>query len=179
MCSPSLVRLQNPQPVWPVLQSTVFHTNVGHVCSMAHFDLDPYGNPCYAPAAARGLQADPEARSRREKVERSLVSFAACYPSWRPPDRSVARFIEQLDPAFNHPSKTGARSRGPPINGGVTASPGACLAASVAVPGAAIGGAWALMPQTDAIPASGLHSCLLYTSPSPRDRQKSRMPSSA
>ena len=24
-----------------------------------------------------------------------------------------------------------------------------------------------------------LHSCLLYTSPSPRDRQKSRMPSSA
>ena len=25
----------------------------------------------------------------------------------------------------------------------------------------------------------GTHSCLLYTSPSPRDRQKSRMPSSA
>ena len=25
----------------------------------------------------------------------------------------------------------------------------------------------------------GLNSCLLYTSPSPRDRQKSRMPSSA
>ena len=24
-----------------------------------------------------------------------------------------------------------------------------------------------------------VHSCLLYTSPSPRDRQKSRMPSSA
>ena len=30
-----------------------------------------------------------------------------------------------------------------------------------------------------AIPASFLMSCLLYTSPSPRDRQKSRMPSSA
>ena len=27
--------------------------------------------------------------------------------------------------------------------------------------------------------AQGLKSCLLYTSPSPRDRQKSRMPSSA
>ena len=26
---------------------------------------------------------------------------------------------------------------------------------------------------------SGLRTCLLYTSPSPRDRQKSRMPSSA
>ena len=26
---------------------------------------------------------------------------------------------------------------------------------------------------------SRLHACLLYTSPSPRDRQKSRMPSSA
>ena len=25
----------------------------------------------------------------------------------------------------------------------------------------------------------GIHTCLLYTSPSPRDRQKSRMPSSA
>ena len=30
------------------------------------------------------------------------------------------------------------------------------------------------------IKATGLcHTCLLYTSPSPRDRQKSRMPSSA
>ena len=28
-------------------------------------------------------------------------------------------------------------------------------------------------------PTVGGHSCLLYTSPSPRDRQKSRMPSSA
>ena len=31
----------------------------------------------------------------------------------------------------------------------------------------------------DAMVALGLQSCLLYTSPSPRDRQKSRMPSSA
>ena len=31
----------------------------------------------------------------------------------------------------------------------------------------------------DAKKAQGVHSCLLYTSPSPRDRQKSRMPSSA
>ena len=29
------------------------------------------------------------------------------------------------------------------------------------------------------INSSGTHICLLYTSPSPRDRQKSRMPSSA
>ena len=27
--------------------------------------------------------------------------------------------------------------------------------------------------------ATGIYDCLLYTSPSPRDRQKSRMPSSA
>ena len=27
--------------------------------------------------------------------------------------------------------------------------------------------------------AAGIYDCLLYTSPSPRDRQKSRMPSSA
>ena len=31
---------------------------------------------------------------------------------------------------------------------------------------------------TDAVAGSG-YTCLLYTSPSPRDRQKSRMPSSA
>ena len=30
-----------------------------------------------------------------------------------------------------------------------------------------------------ALQANGVCSCLLYTSPSPRDRQKSRMPSSA
>ena len=30
-----------------------------------------------------------------------------------------------------------------------------------------------------ALNLDGSHSCLLYTSPSPRDRQKSRMPSSA
>ena len=29
------------------------------------------------------------------------------------------------------------------------------------------------------INVAGFHTCLLYTSPSPRDRQKSRMPSSA
>ena len=29
------------------------------------------------------------------------------------------------------------------------------------------------------LPVSDLPTCLLYTSPSPRDRQKSRMPSSA
>ena len=29
------------------------------------------------------------------------------------------------------------------------------------------------------VPSAGVASCLLYTSPSPRDRQKSRMPSSA
>ena len=39
-------------------------------------------------------------------------------------------------------------------------------------------------PTGDTAPAfhaklSGTQSCLLYTSPSPRDRQKSRMPSSA
>ena len=32
-------------------------------------------------------------------------------------------------------------------------------------------------PRVEVVP--GVHTCLLYTSPSPRDRQKSRMPSSA
>ena len=34
-------------------------------------------------------------------------------------------------------------------------------------------------PKTEVIPAKVAPTCLLYTSPSPRDRQKSRMPSSA
>ena len=33
--------------------------------------------------------------------------------------------------------------------------------------------------ETYKFPRPMIHSCLLYTSPSPRDRQKSRMPSSA
>ena len=41
---------------------------------------------------------------------------------------------------------------------------------------------WVLLLTTSfliAVAAWGLNICLLYTSPSPRDRQKSRMPSSA
>ena len=34
-------------------------------------------------------------------------------------------------------------------------------------------------PNLDRLAEQGLKCCLLYTSPSPRDRQKSRMPSSA
>ena len=33
--------------------------------------------------------------------------------------------------------------------------------------------------EAELVPAAGYEICLLYTSPSPRDRQKSRMPSSA
>ena len=35
------------------------------------------------------------------------------------------------------------------------------------------------IPKNDNLIINPLNSCLLYTSPSPRDRQKSRMPSSA
>ena len=35
------------------------------------------------------------------------------------------------------------------------------------------------IPDRAVCPAAGEYCCLLYTSPSPRDRQKSRMPSSA
>ena len=39
---------------------------------------------------------------------------------------------------------------------------------------------WATSQILDSeLSLSGFHICLLYTSPSPRDRQKSRMPSSA
>ena len=35
------------------------------------------------------------------------------------------------------------------------------------------------LPKRDQLPNDNYRACLLYTSPSPRDRQKSRMPSSA
>ena len=39
---------------------------------------------------------------------------------------------------------------------------------------------WGSSPQKDRPSQfAGIRTCLLYTSPSPRDRQKSRMPSSA
>ena len=40
-----------------------------------------------------------------------------------------------------------------------------------------IGGNW--WEIKEALKDAGYHSCLLYTSPSPRDRKPSRMPSSA
>ena len=39
--------------------------------------------------------------------------------------------------------------------------------------------AWAVIPFSDGLVLADINACLLYTSPSPRDRQKSRMPSSA
>ena len=48
---------------------------------------------------------------------------------------------------------------------------GAVLALTIPVKAAADDTVYATITQT--------HPCLLYTSPSPRDRQKSRMPSSA
>lgn len=107
---------------------------------MAHFDLDPYGNPRYAPTTTRNLP-DPETRERCQKVERSLVSFAACYPSWKPPDHSVARFLDSLDPAVGAAAATSG--------GGVSTRGLGSLDASAFVPGAAIGGAWALMHDTN------------------------------
>ena len=38
---------------------------------------------------------------------------------------------------------------------------------------------WSVQDQINPIPVERAEGCLLYTSPSPRDRQKSRMPSSA
>ena len=38
---------------------------------------------------------------------------------------------------------------------------------------------WQIAGRVDQIPVAGDYICLLYTSPSPRDRTRSRMPSSA
>ena len=38
---------------------------------------------------------------------------------------------------------------------------------------------WSMAKMRDESGSAAVEACLLYTSPSPRDRQKSRMPSSA
>ena len=60
--------------------------------------------------------------------------------------------------------------------------PGLCCNAVVPSDNPAADAGFIVMEQTEYPPMSGSNTicvCLLYTSPSPRDRQKSRMPSSA
>lgn len=115
------------------MQNTIFHSSVGHVCSMAAFDFDPHGNPRYRPPLAP-LAATPEQRAHQQKVEMSLVSFAACYPSWRPPDAAAAKFVAQFDPtrAVQPPGAAGTatEARRPPPR---------------TVPAAALSGMWDLV----------------------------------
>src|SRR5678809_1717370 len=70
-------------------------------------------------------------------------------------------------PAANANSLTGLATLRPDIGGPITISPTA----------AATGIGVQYFPNLVCDPRPG--GCLLYTSPSPRDRQKSRMPSSA
>ena len=49
----------------------------------------------------------------------------------------------------------------------------------VAPPGASNAVTEAVTPTLDLLTSGELYTCLLYTSPSPRDRTRSRMPSSA
>lgn len=115
------------------MQNTIFHSSVGHVCSMAAFDYDPQGNPRYRPSLAP-LAATPELRTRQEKVEMSLVSFAACYPSWRPPDAAAAKFVAQFDPTRAVQAQA------------ATAPPPPRQPPPRSVPAAAVSGVWDLVP---------------------------------
>ena len=67
-----------------------------------------------------------------------------------------------------------------------TAFAAAAAAVAFAAPGAALAGPYVNVEANSGFTGSDYtgtttdaHVCLLYTSPSPRDRQKSRMPSSA
>ncbi|KAG1681142.1 hypothetical protein FOA52_015585 [Chlamydomonas sp. UWO 241] len=62
---------------------------VGHICSFAAFDVAAHGNAKYgAPTHA------PKARrSRQGKLEKSLLTFVATYPTWEPPPDAAEMLV--------------------------------------------------------------------------------------
>ena len=96
-----------------------------------------------------------------EKAERDL--FAACRQSLAHGALLATRYVlEEIDFSFSDDGADAADADG--------ASPRLLVKASLA----------RLLRLMERVTATALRSiCLLYTSPSPRDRQKSRMPSSA
>jgi hypothetical protein len=96
---------------------------------MAAFELDRHGNPRYgAPDYAEQLRT---VRARQGKVEKSLLSFAACYPTWRPSNGHAADFLARYEVTAQ------------------TATDGekGLERGMLEVPGVAIPGAWALVAE--------------------------------
>jgi hypothetical protein len=102
---------------------------------MATFDLDRHGNPRYG--TAQGA-SDRALRTRQGKVEKSLLSFAACYPTWRPHGAAAASFVSRFK-AVGEGGAAGERE------------------VPHEVPGVAISGRWTVLPDEGAVQADGQH----------------------
>ena len=117
------------------MQCTTYHQDAGHICSMAAFDLDRHGNPRYGgpeKAGFSGRDAPRNLRARQGKVEKSLLSFAACYPTWKPSNAHAAEFVARC--AHRADDAAGVATGG-----------------AAEVPGVAIPGQWALVSQAQPI----------------------------
>ena len=68
-----------------VADNTVEVEGVGSVCSMAVFDLSRHGNAKYGSSPGGSSGSSKTSRSRQGKVEKSLLTFIATYPTWEPP----------------------------------------------------------------------------------------------
>ncbi|GAX83721.1 hypothetical protein CEUSTIGMA_g11146.t1 [Chlamydomonas eustigma] len=87
-----------------VSECSVEVPGVGHVCSLAAFDLAKHGNMKYG-APMHGCKG---ARSRQGKMEKSLLTFIATYPTWEPPG-SCQALLTALD---RHLCSNGANAMG-------------------------------------------------------------------
>ncbi|KAJ9533597.1 hypothetical protein QJQ45_026663, partial [Haematococcus lacustris] len=67
-----------------VADFTVHVEGVGDVCSFAAFDLQAHGNVKYGAPATLGGPLPKAARTRQGKLEKSLLTFVATYPTWEP-----------------------------------------------------------------------------------------------
>ena len=112
----------------------------------------------------RDLIGEEEYESLRNQLDLARIDYLSS-------QERLAQSNAQLDQVLDNLSKTQIIS---PIDGVVTSLDikvgETAIASSTNIPGSSL--------MTIANPSS-IYTCLLYTSPSPRDRQKSRMPSSA
>ena len=89
---------------------------------------------------------------------------------------AVSKTYGDTDPALTYTVTSGSLLSGDGFSGEITRAPGSSVATYAITQGTlALSGSYDLT----FVDATLTITCLLYTSPSPRDRQKSRMPSSA
>eukprot|EP00204_Picochlorum_oklahomense_P001958 CAMPEP_0118800670 /NCGR_PEP_ID=MMETSP1161-20130426/2480_1 /TAXON_ID=249345 /ORGANISM="Picochlorum oklahomensis, Strain CCMP2329" /LENGTH=355 /DNA_ID=CAMNT_0006728517 /DNA_START=255 /DNA_END=1322 /DNA_ORIENTATION=- len=84
------------------LQSnTTYVPGLGDVCSFSAFDVSKHGNKKYG-SSRNGPKC---LRSKQGKMEKSIMSFAAIYPTWNPPEQSKV-LLSNVESVFQDENET-------------------------------------------------------------------------